>query len=56
MEWALATEEEIASALRKQGVAKIRRISIRKGEERIQTNTYMMIFNHPHTPKVVKIG
>ena len=41
----LATEEEIASALVKQGVTNIRRISIRKGEERIQTNTYILTFN-----------
>ena len=32
-ELALTTEEEIASALGKQGVTNIRRISIRKGEE-----------------------
>ncbi len=36
----LATEEEVASALVKQEVTNIRRISIRKGEERIQTNLY----------------
>ncbi len=32
-ELALATEEEIASTLGKQGITNIRRISIRKGEE-----------------------
>ena len=51
-----ATEEEIASAPGKQGVTNIRRISIRKGWERIQTNTYIPTFNQPHTPKEVKIG
>ena len=35
----LATEEEIALALEKQGVTNIGRIFIRKGEEQIQTNT-----------------
>ena len=55
-ELALATEEEIASALGKQGVTNIRRISIRKGEQRIQTNTYILTFNQPHTPNKVKIG
>ena len=55
-ELALATEEEIASALGKQGVTNIKRISIRKGEERIQTNTYILTYNQPHTPKEVKIS
>ena len=50
-ELALASEEEIASALGKQRVTNIRRIFIRKGEERIQTNTYFLTFNQPHTPK-----
>ena len=55
-ELALATEDEIASALGKQGVTNIKRISIRKGEEQIQTNTYILTFNKPQTPKDVKIG
>ena len=55
-ELALATEDEIASALGKQGVTNIKRISIKKGEERIQTNTYILTFNKPQTPKEVKIG
>ena len=52
----LATEEEIASALGKRGVTNIKRISIRKGEQRIQTNTYILTFNKPRTPNEVKIG
>ena len=55
-ELALATEDEMASALGKQGVTNIKRISIRKGEERIQTNTYILTFNKSQTPKEVKIG
>ena len=55
-EFALDTEEEITLAMGKQGITNIWRISIRKGEERIQTNTYILIFNQPHTPKEVKIG
>ena len=55
-EFALATEDEIASALGKKGVTNIKRISIRKGEERIQTNTCILTFNKPQTPKEVKIG
>ena len=52
---ALATEEEIASALGKQGVTN-RRMSIRKGEQRIQTYTYILTCNKPRTQNVVKIG
>ena len=55
-ELALATEDRIASALGKQGVTNIKRISIRKGEQRIQTNTYILTFNKPRTPKEVKTG
>ena len=50
----LATNEEIASTLGKQGVTNTRRI--RKDKERIQTNIYILTFNQPHTPKEVKIG
>ena len=53
---ALAREEEIASAQGNQLVTSIRRISIRKDEGRIQTNTYILIFNHPRTPKEMKIS
>ena len=52
----MATEDEIALTLGKHGVTNIKRISIRKGEERIQTNTYILTFNKPQTPKEVKIG
>ena len=52
---ALATEEEITSALGKQGVTNIR-IAIRKGDERIQTNTYILTFNQALALKEVKIG
>ena len=55
-ELALATEDEIASALGKQGVTNIKRISIRKGEQWIQTNTYILTFDKPWTSKEVKIG
>ena len=55
-ELTLATEDEIASALGKQGVTNIKRISIRKGEQRIQTNTYILTFKKPRTPNEVKIG
>ena len=48
-ELSLATEEKIASALGKLIVTNIRRISIRKSKEWIQTNTYILTFNQPHT-------
>ena len=43
-----------ASALGKQGVTNIKRISIRKGEQQIQTN--ILTYNKPQTLKEVKIG
>ena len=53
---ALATEDEIISVLGKQGVTNIKRISIRKGKQRIQTNTYILTFNKPRTQNEVKMG
>ena len=55
-ELALATEDEITSALGKQRIKNIRRITIRKGDQRIQTNTYILTLNKPRTPNEVKIG
>ena len=55
-ELVLATEEEIASALGKQVATNIRRISIRKGEEQIPTNSYILTFNQLRTHKEVKIS
>ena len=46
-ELALATEEGMSAALRKQGVTNIKRIFVSKGEEKIETNTYIMTFNQP---------
>ena len=51
----LAIAEEMKMVLGKQGVTNIRRISIRKGEKQIQTNSYILTFNQLHTPKEVKI-
>ena len=56
VELALAREAEIASSLGKQGVTNIKIISIKKGEQRIQTNTDILTFNKPQTPKEMKIG
>ena len=54
-ELALATEE-MAAAMEKQGVTNIRRVSIKKSSEKVETNTYILTFNQPQIPKVVKIG
>ena len=55
-ELALATEEEMLAAREKQEITNIKRIFIRKGEEKIETNTYILTFNQPHISKEVKIG
>ena len=55
-ELALSTAEELTPALAKQGMTNIRRFSVRKGKEQIQTNTYILTFNYPHASKKVKIG
>ena len=54
-ELALVTEK-MSAALGKQGVTNIRRITIRKRGEKIETNTYIPTFNQPHISKEVKIG
>ena len=49
-ELVLATEEEMAAALGKQGVTNIRRVNIKKGSEKVETNTYILTFNQPQIP------
>ena len=46
-ELAGATADEMSATLGKQGVTNIRRITIKKGKEQIQTNTYILTFNQP---------
>ena len=55
-ELALATEDEIASALGKRRVTNIKRLSIRKAEERMQTYAYILTSNQLHTLNEVKIA
>ena len=55
-ELALATEGEMLIPLGKQGVTHIRRIMIRKGGKKIETNIYILTFNQLHVPMEVKIG
>ena len=52
----LATEDEIKTTLRKQGITDRRRITIKRNGESILTNMYILIFNSSIIPKEVKIG
>ena len=52
----LATTKEMTAVLREQGMTNIKRITIRKSGEQIQTNTYILTFNQSHITKKVKIG
>ena len=47
------SREEILAELKNQGVTDIKRITIKKEN---QTNTYILIFDPPTTPKQIKIG
>ena len=48
--------DEITAALGKQGVTNYKRIIIKKGGEKIQTNAYIPTLNQPKIPKRVKIS
>ena len=48
-------EEEIASELRDQGVLSIRRITIKKDGNIINTNTYILTFSKPSPPEKLRI-
>lgn len=50
------TIEEIKTELKSQGLIDIKRVSIKKNEKIIETNTYIMTFNTPKAPKEIKIG
>ena len=51
----LATDKDITTALGKQEVTNCKRITMRKGEVEIQTNTYIPTFKLPRIPKEIKI-
>ena len=55
-ELALATEEEMSAAQGKHRVTNIKWTTIRKGEEKIETNAYILTFNQPQIPKELKLG
>lgn len=55
-ELSLCSIDEIKEELKDQGVIDIKRISIRREEHQIQTNTYIMTFDSPNIPQKIKIG
>ena len=55
-ELSLCTLDEIKSYLQQQGVTDVKRISIKRNEETINTNTYIFSFNKPQLPKEIKVG
>ena len=55
-ELSLCTLDEIRSYLQQQGVTDVKRISIKRNEEIINTNTYIFSFNKPQLTKEIKVG
>lgn len=55
-ELSLCTTDEILNELKNQGVTNVKRISIKKNDEVIYTNTYILTFNSPQLPKTIDIG
>ena len=55
-ELSLCTLEEIKNYLQNQGVSEVKRISIKRGDEIINTNTYIFTFNLSIAPKELKLG
>ena len=52
----LCTLDEIKSNLKQQGVSDVRRISIKRNDQIINTNTYIFTFDTPTIPTELKIG
>ena len=55
-ELSLCTLEELKSNLKTQGVTDVRRVSFKRNDEMIPTNTYIMTFDKPVVPSKLKIG
>ena len=55
-ELSLCTIDELKSHLANQGVTDIKRISIKRNEETINTNTYIITFKKSSLPKELKVG
>ncbi|KAK6189066.1 hypothetical protein SNE40_005111 [Patella caerulea] len=51
-----SSEEEMLENLASQGVTYVKRISIRRNGNIIQTNTYILTFDKPDLPKMIKAG
>ena len=49
-------ETEMAANLKSQGVTAVKRVQIRRDGKSILTNTYILTFNSPIAPKVIKAG
>ena len=50
------TSDDIKEGMVEQGVTDVRRITVRRDGETKLTNTYVLTFNTPNLPTVVKIG
>ena len=55
-ELSLCTIEEIKKEMKKQGVTKVKRVTIKKEGKLIETNTYIMTFDQPKIPEKIKLG
>ena len=55
-ELSLCSIMEIKNELKKQNVIDVKRITIKKQNEIIETNTYILTFNNPKPPLDIKIG
>ena len=55
-ELSLCTLDEIKTYLKPQGVSDVKRISIKRNDEIINTNTYIFTFNKSQLPKEIKVG
>ena len=51
----MSTSEELLECLSEQGVDKIQRVSIKRNNQEIVTDTYIVWFNKHELPKVVKV-
>ena len=55
-ELSLCTLDEIKSHLKTQAVTDVKRITFRRNDETISTDTYILTFGKPHIPKELKVG
>ena len=56
LDLSLCTWDEIKSNFCKQGVTDAKQISIKRNDQIISTNTYILNFNSPKSPTEIKIG